>query len=424
MQVFRTLPEWVKLEHEVAKLLTKQELHGWYFDEQAAWKLASSLRVELEETHRLLRQRHPFIRGSEFTPKRDNKTSGYIKGATFTRQVQFNPTSRDHIAWILKHHYDWQPKTMTNTGKAAIDEVVLKTIDLPFATMCLKSLDLTKTLGMISEGVNAWLKLVTATSRIHHHCSVATATSRCAHRSPNLGQVKSDPRCRALFLPSPGQVMVAADLSGVELRMLAHYLARFDNGRYANILLNDDIHQINADKIGISRKQVKTVTYGFLYGQGAAGIGASFDDTLSPEKAKVKGQAISKAFIEAIPGLGDLLKAVKGKVEQHGYVRAIDGRKIPVDKPFKGLNYLLQSSSAILAKRWMLINQQHINELKLSCNQLAFIHDELQFECQPGDAKDLASSLVLSSTEAGEYYGLRCRIDAEAKQGSNWAETH
>ena len=107
--------------------------------------------------------------------------------------------------------------------------------------------------------------------------------------------------------------MVAADLSGVELRMLAHYLARFDNGRYANILLNDDIHQINADKIGISRKQVKTVTYGFLYGQGAAGIGASFDDTLSPEKAKVKGQAISKAFIEAIPGLGDLLKAVKEK---------------------------------------------------------------------------------------------------------------
>ena len=96
MQAFRTLPEWVKLEHEVAKLLTKQELHGWYFDEQAAWKLASSLRFELEETHRILRERHPFIRGSEFTPKRDNKTSGYIKGATFTRQVTFNPTSRDH----------------------------------------------------------------------------------------------------------------------------------------------------------------------------------------------------------------------------------------------------------------------------------------------------------------------------------------
>ena len=47
MQVFRALPEWVKLEHEVAKLLTKQELHGWYFDEQAAWKLASTLRTEL-----------------------------------------------------------------------------------------------------------------------------------------------------------------------------------------------------------------------------------------------------------------------------------------------------------------------------------------------------------------------------------------
>ena len=66
--------------------------------------------------------------------------------------------------------------------------------------------------------------------------------------------------------------MVGADLSGIELRMLAHYLARFDGGRYADILLNGDIHQVNADKIGISRK-VKTVTYAFLYGAGDEKIG-------------------------------------------------------------------------------------------------------------------------------------------------------
>ena len=57
--------------------------------------------------------------------------------------------------------------------------------------------------------------------------------------------------------------MVGADLSGIELRMLAHYLGRYDGGRYADILLNDDIHQVNADKIGITRRQVKTVTYAF-----------------------------------------------------------------------------------------------------------------------------------------------------------------
>ena len=72
--------------------------------------------------------------------------------------------------------------------------------------------------------------------------------------------------------------MVGADLSGIELRMLSHYLARFDGGRYADILLNGDIHQVNADKIGISRKQVKTVTYAFLYGAGDEKIGHSYYD--------------------------------------------------------------------------------------------------------------------------------------------------
>ena len=73
--------------------------------------------------------------------------------------------------------------------------------------------------------------------------------------------------------------MCGADLSGIELRMLSHYLARHDGGRYADILLNGDIHQTNADKIGISRKQVKTVTYAFLYGAGDEKIGHSYDST-------------------------------------------------------------------------------------------------------------------------------------------------
>ena len=91
---------------------------------------------------------------------------------------------------------------------------------------------------------------------------------RCAHRKPNLAQVPADKEFRELFTASPGMTMVGADLSGIELRMLAHYLGRYDGGRYADILLNDDIHQVNADKIGITRRQVKTVTYAFLYGAG------------------------------------------------------------------------------------------------------------------------------------------------------------
>ena len=422
MEAFPAIPEWVSLEHQVAQLLQTQEEHGWRFNERAAWELASSLQKELEETVELLRNRHPFVKASEFTPKRNNKTQGYVEGAPFTKLKEFNPTSRDHIAWILKTHYKWKPKLLTATQKPIIDEPVLKEIGTEFALLCYKILDLTKKLGMLAEGQNAWLKLVTSDERIHHHCSVTTSTFRCSHRGPNLAQVSSDLEFRKLFIATPGQLMVGCDLSGIELRLLSHYLCRYSN-YYRDTLLNGDIHQANADKIGISRRQVKTVQYAMLYGAGDEKIGATFDESLTTSKKKAKGKEIREAFIEAIPGYGQLLEAVKTKAEE-GFIRSIDGRKVPVDKPFKALNYLLQSSAAVIAKRWMLINHQHIQELQLCCSQLAFIHDELQFECAKEHVKDLSTSLVLSAAEAGEYYRTRCPIGAEAKAGENWAEVH
>ena len=422
MQTFPPLPDWVKLEHQVAQLLTEQEIHGWYFDELSARKLESTLRTEYEKTTQVLRDRFPFVAGQEFTPKRNNSRQGYVEGCPFTRLKELNPTSRDHIAWILSTHCDWQPSSLTNSGKAVIDETVLKDIGTDIALQFLTLLDLTKKLGMISEGVNAWQKLVTK-SRIHHHCSVATQTFRAAHRSPNLAQVPSDERFRRLFTASPNLCMVGSDLAGIELRMLAHYLARWDGGRYAEVLLHGDIHQENADKIGVSRKLVKTISYAFLYGAGDQKIGISYDKQLSPEKAKKKGKEIRKAYVDAIPGLEKLLAAVH-KASARGYVLGIDKRKILVDSKHKSLNYLIQGSSAILAKRWMLITHEHTKEMDLCCSQLAFVHDELQFECTPEHVDDLKSLLVLSAAEAGEYYKLRIPIAAEASSGLNWADTH
>ena len=423
METLSTLPEWVALEHEVAKVLTAQEIHGWTFDTRSAQQLTETLQKELEETHEALRKRHPFVKGEEKTPKRNNKTQGYIEGATFTRLKEFNPTSRDHIAWILQTFHGWTPTQTTPTGKPIIDEPILKEIGSEISMMLLRCLTVTKMLGLLSEGTNAWLRLVTNADRIHHHCSVATSTFRCAHRHPNLAQVPSDERFRKLFIASPGQLMVGADLSGIELRMLAHYLARYDGGRYAEVLLNGDIHQVNADKIGISRKLVKTVTYAFLYGAGDQKIGLSYDKQLSSTAAKRKGKEIRTAYIEAIEGLDSLLAAIKSASER-GFVHSIDQRKVLLDSPHKALNYLLQSGAGTIAKKWMLINQEHIKELQLCCSQLAFVHDELQFECEPSHARDLCSSLVLSSTEAGEYYNMRVRIDAEATIGKDWSETH
>ena len=420
MEAFPTLPEWITLEHQVATILTNQEHHGWYFDEQSARELESTLRNELESTQAKLRADFPYVAGAVFTPKRDNQRTGYVKGVSFTRLKDFNPQSRDHIAWILSTHCDWQPSSLTNSGKAVIDETVLKDIGTDIALRFLRVLELTKMLGMISQGVNAWQKLVTTSSRIHHHCSVGCATHRASHRNPNLSQVPSDERFRRLFTASPNMVMVGADLSGIELRMLAHYLARYDGGRYADILLNGDIHQENADKIGISRRQVKTVTYAFLYGAGDQKIGTSFDGSLGETQAKRKGKEIRKAFVNAIEGLSDLLKAVKRAAER-GYVRGLDGRNISVDKGHVALNYLLQGSAAIIAKRWMVLADAQLDS---HSHQLGFIHDELQYETIPASVNDLKFLLELTAVQAGEYYNLRLPIAAESKSGKNWAEVH
>ena len=419
MRPLPPLSDWLKLEHQVATILTEQENHGWFFDEPAARSLESALRREYEETSELLRNRHPFVSGPLFTPKRANRTRGYVAGATFTKLKDTNPTSRDHIAWILTTHYGWQPSSLTNSGKAVIDETVLKELGTDIALSFLKLLDLTKKLGMISEGVNAWQKLVTK-SRVHHHCSVATSTFRVAHRKPNLSQVPSDERFRQLFTASPNKVLVGADLSGIELRMLAHYLARYDQGRYAEILLNGDIHQTNADKVGVTRKQIKTISYAFLYGAGDVKLGHSYDKQLPDGAAVKKGREIRKAYVDAIPGLKELLTAVK-KVSERGYILALDKRRLLVAKPHKALNYLLQGSAAVIAKRWMVLAYKHLPE---SAHQLAFVHDELQYECSPCDAGYMKGCLESTAIQAGDFYSLRCPIAAESQSGHTWADVH
>ena len=420
MRTFPPLSDACRLEHRVAEILTEQEIHGWTFDEQKAQQLESSLRREMEETITILRGQFPYVAGSLFTPKRDNATQGYREGCEIQRIKEFNPTSRDHIAWILTTHLNVKLTKTTTTGKPIIDEIILTEIDIPFSRLCAKCLTIKKKLGMISEGVNAWRKLVTTSNRIHHHCSVATNTFRCAHRNPNLGQVPAGPEFRELFTASPGKIMVGADLSGIELRMLAHYLGRYDGGRYADILLNDDIHQVNADKIGITRRQVKTVTYAFLYGAGNEKIGMSYDNYLQPKEATKKGQEIREAYVSAIEGLADLLGAVSHKATQ-GHIMACDGRRVLVDSPHKGLNYLLQCSAGVVAKRWMVIANDLV---QAKASQLAFVHDELQYECEQDYADTLMETLENSAKLAGHYYNLRCPIAAEAKKGKTWADVH
>ena len=422
MGTFPKIAESVTLEHQIAELMAEQKRIGWPFDVRKAQELENQLLTELERLKKQAENICHFVPHNLFTPKRDNKKQGYFAGCEMQRLKEFNPSSREHIAWWFTTFQGWKPTKLTPTGKPVIDETVLKEIGTEEALVFLKILVIQKKLGMLSQGTNAWLKLV-KDGRLHHSCFIGAVTHRMAHSHPNLAQVSSDQDCRELFITNPDWKLVDSDLAGIELRLFAHYLHRYDGGRYAKILLEQDIHQVNADKIGISRRQVKTITYCFLYGGGNQKLGLSYDNMLSPEAAKKKGAEIRRAYMDAVEGLEDLVEATR-RVAERGSIRAIDKRQIIVDKEHKALNCLLQGSAAVIAKRWLLITDHNLRMSNFEHERYAFVHDEQVLGAPTEQAKDIAEVCKLSALLAGEYYNLRLPIEADAQIGNNWAEVH
>ena len=418
----------VWLEHDLAKIMALQETAGWPFDVVKAQKLESTLRTEMDKLADHMRETFPYVDGGTMIPKRNNSTKGYYEGAELTKLKEFNPTSRDHIGWAFMTWRDWKPEVFTDTGRPKIDEGVLQSIDTEEAKTFARILELQKALGQLSDGANAWLKMVTPQGRIHHVCQLATNTGRNAHSRPNLGQTSSDPRCRELFGPGHGMRQVGADASGLELRMLGHYLAEFDGGAFADVVVNGDIHQQNADRVGCTRKEVKTLTYAFIYGASDKKIGTSLDKSLSEEAAKKLGASIRKKFLKAIPGLDDLLKSVANE-SASDVLRGLDGRPIRLQgKKHAALNYLLQSAGAIVCKRWNVIAFNQMNSLGyqwgIDYQWLGWIHDEIQLAVQPHLVNDAKFQLEWSIVQAGEYYDLKVPLASEAKEGATWADCH
>jgi DNA polymerase I-like protein with 3'-5' exonuclease and polymerase domains len=423
-----TCKDSIQLEHDLAAIMAKQETSGWPFDVKKAQQLESVLRTEMDQLADQMRATFPYVDGGLMTPKRPNSTRGYIKDAPFTKLKEFNPTSRDHIGWAFMTWRNWKPEVFTDTGRPKIDEGILQSIGTSEAETFGRILELQKALGQLSDGANAWLKMVTKDGRIHHTCQLATNTGRNAHSHPNLGQTSSDPRCRELFGPGKGMRQVGADASGLELRMLGHYLAYYDGGAFADVVVNGDIHQQNADRVGCSRKDVKTLTYAFIYGASDRKIGVSLDKSLDDRKASDLGKKIRQKFLEAIPGLDQLLAAV-AKRSDSDVLRALDGRPIRLQgKKHAALNYLLQSAGAIVCKRWNVIAYEQMENLGynwgIDYQWLGWIHDEIQLAVQPHLVNDAKFQLEWSIVQAGEYYNLRVPLASEAKEGANWSECH
>tara|TARA_Y100000401_G_scaffold102343_1_gene92571 strand:- start:4022 stop:5323 length:1302 start_codon:yes stop_codon:yes gene_type:complete len=429
----------VELEMRMAQIMAQQEASGFRFDVTAAERVRGELQAEAQQLESTIQSRYVYVPGKVYTPKRANKTKGYVAGAPMTKLLDFNPTSRQHIAWALQNHRGARFTKVTDTGKPKVDEAILSEMrDLALSQdntllheeceMFIRLLTLQKWLGQLSEGANSWFNTIESDGCIHHSCSLATQTGRNAHRGPNLGQVVSAPWARQLFVPHPGHVMVGADLEGLELRCLGHYLSAYDQGAFSEVVMNGDIHQQNADRVGCTRSQVKTICYAFIYGAGDQKLGHSLHPELSDAQKKQLGQELRRKFLDAIPGLEPLINAVKERVRASGRLRGLDGRPIFCRAEHSSLNFLLQSAGAIISKRWVVVGQDLLDEAGLTYDvdytRCAYVHDEVQFSVVPQEVDRVKTLLENAAPLAGQYYKFRVPITASADSGQNWASTH
>lgn len=464
------------LEHKAAYICAAQERNGFSFDVEKAERLAARLMTKRQELEQTLQDTFkPFYMPNGLVkPKRTTaggKFPGTWEGAPYTKikLTTFNPGSRHHIAYWFKRQYGWKPYEFTDNGQPKIDEMILGKLSYPEAKLLAEYFTLQKRLGQLAEGDNAWLKLVEQ-GRLYGGINPCGAvTRRATHMEPNIGQVPAvgalyGSECRELFGPRKGWKQVGIDVSGLELRCLSHFLARWDGGSYGVIVCEGDVHWANVLSMGLTvvaeydshdmvlkvcRDGAKTFIYAFLYGAGNEKIGRTvfdiilklkslglpydsllkkfFDGSENPNEALFKkaGGKLKKTFAAKTPGLDKLLEAVKTAAER-GYLIALDGGQLHIRSSHAALNTLLQSAGALICKQWMIEVDEEIERRgwRELAHQMAWVHDELQFEVHPSIAEEFGSMAVECIVKAQEFFGIRVPMTGEFKIGNNWKECH
>ena len=475
----------IELEHRIAIVCTAMEQAGVPFDIEKAKALHVHLITEkalVEDA--LVKQFGSWqVKTGTLIPKRDNKTRGYKKGVPVEqfKTVTFNPGSRDNIAKVLIDR-GWKPMKFTDGGKPQFDEEVLQSVVTQYPEMAGidRYLMLDKRLSQLADGKQAWLTAVQDDGRIHGVTSpMGTATSRAAHFLPNLGQVPNmaspyGPECRELFYALKGWKFLGADMSGLELRGLAHYLAPLDGGKYMQTVISGDIHWTNACAMGLAEGErdkhnilhtivredgSKRFIYAYVYGAGAEKCGEIIYDCMIKARRDggAEGEALyAKVFLDR-EGNQRTLKQVGGKVrdkfmksidgfsklkenitKQHNWctstnqlpwVYGLDERKIPIRSEHSALNFLIQSCGAILCKRWGAdVYEELCSKYKWGWDgdfvMVLWVHDEYQIIVREGLEEEIGQIVVKHARAAGLPYGFRGPLDSSSKSGQSWRDTH
>lgn len=407
MQMFGFTKHCVDLEHSIAFICKDQEDNGFGFDMQGAVDLYEELTTRMHRIEKDLQRVFPPIVEERISDKTGKKLKDKV--------TVFNVGSRQQIAERLAGKGAvW--KELTPAGKPKVDEATLKKqTHIPEAKIILRYLLCQKR----ASHVDSWIKAVGEDGRIHGRVRhIGAVTGRMAHSSPNMAQIPAvraeyGKQCRELFTTPEGRVLVGADASGLELRMLAHYM---DDESYTKEILSGDIHTANQTAAGLeTRDQAKTFIYAFLYGAGDAKIGSVVGGSAA------HGKKLKAAFLENTPALAKLRSETMADAET-GFLTGLDGRRIRVRSQHAALNTLLQGAGAVVMKQAIVILYDLL--ARVDFKLVAQVHDEWQIECKPEDADFIGKSCVNSMIFAGELLQLNCPLDGEYRVGNSWADTH
>ena len=399
----------IKLEHNVQAVIAKQEESGFKLNERNAIILLSTLQNKLVVLETELQNIFPtktILRVSE-------KTGKPLKPII----EPFNPGSRKQIGERLQEK-GWKPDKYTETGQPIVDEGTLEGLDFPEAKAIAEYLLLQKRIAQIQS----WLKAIQPDGRVRGKVITNGAvTGRMTHHSPNMAQVPScgspyGEDCRDLWIVEKGYKLVGIDASGLELRMLAHYMK---DDAYIYEVTQGDIHTANQKAAGLeTRSQAKTFIYAFLYGAGAAKIGK-----VVGAGAK-EGQRLIDSFLENTPKLRTLREDVARICKSSGSLPGLDGRRLHVRSDHAAVNTLLQGAGAIVMKQALVILDERLSKLGVDYKFVANVHDEWQIEVAEAYADMVGKLGVQAIEEAGRVLEMRCPLNGEYKVGNSWKETH
>jgi DNA polymerase-1 len=425
--------ESIDLEHNVQNEIVKQISNGWLLDQRRAFDLLATLQEKKNELEDMVREVFlplpTFIKVVKPKYKKDGGLSSVgLKflgdlwvhvGGDFSRVdfPEFNLGSRRQIGRYLQY-FGWKPDKFTETGQPIVDEKVLENVtDIPEAQLIAEYLLVQKRIAQ----VQSWVDAVQSDGRVHGQVNaIGAVTGRMTHSSPNMAQVPAvyspyGEECRSCWIVPEGYKLVGVDASGLELRMLAHYMG---DQEYTNEILNGDIHTANQSAAGLAtRDQAKTFIYAFLYGAGDAKIGSIVGGS------STVGKRLKDKFLENTPALAELRERV-ATAAARGYLRSLDGRRLWVRSEHAALNTLLQAAGAVVMKKALVIFSEYAKKWNLEYKLLGSIHDEYQLEAVEKDAKNVGYLMVESIKAAGKHFDMRCDLDGEYKIGNNWAETH